>query len=302
VSGFAHDIAGGQGNLIVTAVQSPNFVAGSVGWQIRKDGSAEFNNGTFRGTVTASTFQGTNFTINSSGEFFYSGAPASGNLVASIATAAGTDSVGNAYLAGLVSYTNNGGTFQACALTSGGMQLFWSLSAGGPWNSGSSIGTNNIGQFIISGSGNPIRVASGSYLAATDPSNSNAVETWHDMRPLSNSFVGTIASRYPPQYRRSPDGAFVDILGFVQFPGSGGPNFNTVTFSTLPASYRPSANTGQKWPTVLETNVTPVGTPVVQIDTSGNLQFHNCPASGMASNVANISGRYPLDVSGVIQS
>ena len=39
---FQHDIAGGQGNLIVTAVKSPNFVHGVSGWQIAKDGSAEF--------------------------------------------------------------------------------------------------------------------------------------------------------------------------------------------------------------------------------------------------------------------
>lgn len=40
---FAHDIAGGQGNLIVTALKSPNFVHGSTGWAIGKDGSAEFH-------------------------------------------------------------------------------------------------------------------------------------------------------------------------------------------------------------------------------------------------------------------
>lgn len=68
MSGFQHDIAGGQGNLIATSVQSPNFVTGSAGWQIRKDGSAEFNNGTFRGVITAG------------GIFFYTGTPALGNL------------------------------------------------------------------------------------------------------------------------------------------------------------------------------------------------------------------------------
>jgi len=76
VSGFAHDIAGGQGNLVITSVQSPGYVAGSAGWQIRKDGSAEFNNLTIRGT-----FNGTNFILNSSGLFLYSGTPANGNLI-----------------------------------------------------------------------------------------------------------------------------------------------------------------------------------------------------------------------------
>lgn len=43
MTGFAHDIAGGSGKLVVTQVQSPNFVHGSTGWRIAKDGSAEFH-------------------------------------------------------------------------------------------------------------------------------------------------------------------------------------------------------------------------------------------------------------------
>lgn len=96
MTGFQHDIAGGQGNLIVTSVQSPNFVAGSAGWQVKKDGSAEFNNLVIRGT-----FDGADFEINSSGMFFYDGTPANGNLIIAIARAAGTDAFGNAYVRGI---------------------------------------------------------------------------------------------------------------------------------------------------------------------------------------------------------
>jgi hypothetical protein len=40
---FAHDLAGGNGNLIATSIQSPNFDAETgAGWQIAKDGSATF--------------------------------------------------------------------------------------------------------------------------------------------------------------------------------------------------------------------------------------------------------------------
>lgn len=99
MSGFAHDIAGGQGNLIITSVQSPNFVHGSAGWQVKKDGSAEFNNLTIRGT-----FNGNNFILNGSGLFIYSGTPAAGNLIESLAPAAGTDAFGNAYVQGLGVY------------------------------------------------------------------------------------------------------------------------------------------------------------------------------------------------------
>ena len=62
------------------AVQSPNYVPGTSGWTINQDGSAEFNNLTIRGT-----FLGADFIISSSGAFFYSGTPALGNLIFSIA-------------------------------------------------------------------------------------------------------------------------------------------------------------------------------------------------------------------------
>jgi len=66
MSGFAHDIAGGQGNLIATSLQSPNFVSGVSGWQVTKTGDAQFNSVTVRGE-----FQGTDFIIDSAGIFFY---------------------------------------------------------------------------------------------------------------------------------------------------------------------------------------------------------------------------------------
>lgn len=48
---FGNDIAGGQGALLRPAIKSPNYVAGSLGWSINRDGSAEFNNITARGTI-----------------------------------------------------------------------------------------------------------------------------------------------------------------------------------------------------------------------------------------------------------
>lgn len=93
---FAHDIAGGQGNLIVTSLQSPNFETGIEGWQVAKDGSAEFNNLVIRGT-----FNGTNFEISAAGIFFYSSTPANGNLLISIANVGGTDPFGNGYAKGI---------------------------------------------------------------------------------------------------------------------------------------------------------------------------------------------------------
>lgn len=48
------------------AIASPNYVAGSAGWTINQDGSAEFNNLAVRGS-----FNGTDYVVNLAGIFFY---------------------------------------------------------------------------------------------------------------------------------------------------------------------------------------------------------------------------------------
>lgn len=87
------------------AIQSPNFQTGVQGWTINIDGSAEFNNLTVRGT-----FLGTDYILNSSGAFFYSGTPAAGNLIISIAPAQGFDQFGNFYRSGITVGENTFGT------------------------------------------------------------------------------------------------------------------------------------------------------------------------------------------------
>jgi hypothetical protein len=102
---FSNPITGGQGALIRPAVKSPNYTAGASGWTINRDGSAEFNNLTIRGT-----FLGSDFIINSAGIFVYHGTPAANNLIAAVAAIAGTDTFGNQYLAGIASYDTSGDT------------------------------------------------------------------------------------------------------------------------------------------------------------------------------------------------
>ena len=121
------------------AIQSPNYAAGSSGWTINQDGSAEFNNLTIRGT-----FQGTDFVINANGAFFYSGTPAAGNLIASVATAAGTDAFGNNYVAGVGSY--------AAAFASqlgGGVVTFYHGSLAGGWTQGGFVETTSTGGLVL---------------------------------------------------------------------------------------------------------------------------------------------------------
>lgn len=95
MAGFQHDIAGGSGNLIITALQSPNFsLADKTGWAILKNGDAFFFNITAEGSVTSNTV-----IVNGGGDgvFVYDGTPALGTLVVAIASAAGTDPYGNRY-------------------------------------------------------------------------------------------------------------------------------------------------------------------------------------------------------------
>lgn len=122
-------------------------------------------------------------------------------------------------------------------------------------------------------------------------------ETWKDLRPLQNSFVGTIAGRYPPQFRKTADGT-IEVEGYVQLPAT----YNGVTFANVPAAYRPGSNSGWKGPCFCETNPTSnLGSPNVQVDTAGNLQLHNL-GTGLAGTIVSISMRYPLNNTGTINS
>lgn len=58
MSGFANQILGGASKLIRAAIQSPDFLTGVRGWSIFKNGSAEFNNSIFRGTITVTGANG----------------------------------------------------------------------------------------------------------------------------------------------------------------------------------------------------------------------------------------------------
>lgn len=51
-----------QSGSINGTIQSPGFVSGSSGWQIRPDGSAEFNNLVFRGNFIGATIAGSTIT------------------------------------------------------------------------------------------------------------------------------------------------------------------------------------------------------------------------------------------------
>jgi hypothetical protein len=122
---FSNPVVGGVGKLIRQFVQSPNFVSGSSGWTINKDGSAEFQNATIRGSVI----------IGGSGNavLFYSPSPGAGNLFLSIAPSNGTDAYGNTYTGGIEFHSAPAGTglhFDGINNPAQEMRLFMDSSGG----------------------------------------------------------------------------------------------------------------------------------------------------------------------------
>jgi hypothetical protein len=98
---FRNPILGAGGStLLRPAIQSPNYVPGLSGWTIQRTGSAEFNNITIRNGETVS-----------STALYYSGTPAAGNLVASIASTDGMDEYGNPYGEGTCVYNPGSAIF-----------------------------------------------------------------------------------------------------------------------------------------------------------------------------------------------
>lgn len=94
------------------------------------------------GVAGTGLFEAGNTIINASGTFTYSGTPAAGNLVESQAPANGTDSFGNAYLAGTTVYS--GGTF-AAQLNAAQVNWYSAPGAGGPWTIGAQITSTVVG-------------------------------------------------------------------------------------------------------------------------------------------------------------
>lgn len=80
------------------AIQSPNYVAGVSGWIIKQDGSVEFNNGTFRGTIIGGQL------------FIYTGVPMLGNPPILAVTSSAADPFGNP-VSPLLSAGNLAGAF-----------------------------------------------------------------------------------------------------------------------------------------------------------------------------------------------
>ena len=267
---FSNPVVGGSGTLIRQAIKSPDYSPGSAGWSINRDGTAEFNNLSIRGT-----FNGTDFVINSNGAFFYSGTPAAGNLIGSIAAAAGTDTHGNHYLAGITSqaaseFVNLGGGQLLTGPVLGGApdtadagSLVWTdtgtvqytslvstinrrdalatdavailMQSGRPSLGQGGSGQGNPGIIVIDEAASSAAFAqiSGSWVKCSQDGNSSFI--WHTPTAATNWSMTSL------QYRQDCEDNVVWI-GEVDFTGTSitGASAQTIC-SAVPTNYRPKA-------------------------------------------------------------
>lgn len=124
-------------------------------------------------------------------------------------------------------------------------------------------------------------------------------DAWHDLRPAASGWTGSISGEYPPQYRKSADGDWVELYGIVQM---GTPYTATNVFANpLPPSYRP--NHTVRMPIVIYGNGSSslTSTPFALVLTTGFIQLSQFP-TGLAGLYVFFNNRFPLDSAGLIQS
>lgn len=208
MSGFRNPLVGGGGALEYPSIQSPDFSqAGKTGWAILKDGTAYFFSVTAEGTITATQFDGTDFSITDIGALFYSATPAAGNLTESIAPAGGTDSYGNTYVAGLASYQPPIGQSAGwyAQLSSGGLTVADSGSAGYGYGTANYI------------NGDVVDTAAVFRLAATDSASSE--NTLVDVAAPGGTYPGLVI--YGENGAGDVLSAGIVVSGFITYMTTG---------------------------------------------------------------------------------
>jgi hypothetical protein len=148
---FRNSILGGNGTLVRPQMRSPNYVPGVSGWIIRRDGSVEFNNGTFRGVIT------------NAGIFVYLGAPAFGTLKVVLSPTPGTDAFGNIYGPGL-SFPADDGTNKFSTISQAdiaGVQTFEIEGPGVAPGTLTTISMLDTGRVVITTQENMVIAATG---------------------------------------------------------------------------------------------------------------------------------------------
>lgn len=368
---FPQDVVAGT-QLVIPSIHSPNYVTNVSGWTINLDGSAEFNNLTIRGTfsgtnfivnssgaffyspseafgnlivsiasaagtdsfgnaypqginvttgtisgttisggtisgttISGTTFNGSNFVFNASGAFFYSGTPASGNLISSITNASGTDSHGNTYLEGVTSYFFTGSDYTAANMDGGIIQWFRSPSAGGTYTLYSNIGFswNSInGGSLLLQAGNQVQIGQAGNLVWNEINQqlqvpagdlvatvSSTPETWHNMPGMSSGWsVGTGFAKY----RLTAEG-FLAFSFNINSPSTKTDGTTIWATGSLPAAYRPQT-ASLRWPVSTSAAANSANnTPMIIFQTDGSITITGVNSTGALTTV-HAHGVLPL--------
>lgn len=218
-----------------------------------------------------SSFTGTDYIINSSGVFFYSGTPALGNLIISNAPSSGTDGFGNAYLSGVVNYTP-GTTYFAEQLFQASVLFYSATSGAGPWTQvGSILCPGGAAGMQFQSSPGGFTFGGGSLISVAGTATSPTLittDTWHNITLINGwaNNAGFVASRYKMMENHS-----VRVQGVINANAA-----TSGTFGILPAgppSYRPTNPSGA--PVGANAGTTAGTVPQLRWDTAGNLSINS---------------------------
>lgn len=272
---FSNPITGAQGTLVRPAIKSPDYVPGVSGWAIKRDGTVEFTNGTFRGTITASSFvtgtTGRRIEINvanSQSMIFYD---ASNKALLSIGD-----------LAGAITSFPSGATNNAVQLVGAQLQFLWS-GGGGIYTPMAFIENNATAVFLNTQlAGGVAFDAANAALSAVTPG-SSTLEAWQV--PAYSSANWLDSTTFNGSTNWGPLRLRKDAEDNLHFSGcfKSGAVAPSLTVLTLPVGYRPQRQEPiwvQRWNSVAATMTAGYG----QITPAGN--FNLLTATGL-SVVAN---------------
>jgi len=206
----------------------------------------------------------------------YNGTPANGNLIASIAGAAGTDQFGNAYKAGITEY---GAASSFVQLVNGALVL--SDVGGQTWLINSS--QSGLPRIELD-SDQSVFVNSSGFVVAAAPGTPSTPEIWHTMSGFSNSWA---ASGNTPRYRLLPDGN-VQLDGAMDATSA-----TAAAFFTMPAGYAPASPT-KLWAGGANGGVIAGQAPFIQAASTGVLSIGGVTLPTVGAHVT-ISGIYTLN-------
>ena len=219
----------------------------------------------------------------------YSGLPAAGNLICSVASADGTDPQNNAFLAGTTTYGPGGIGFTATQLENGIINFWQALTEAGPWTPTGTIACNgsiflNCNQFVIP------EVP----IVPLDPRNPATEETWHYVGAAGEPAFGAAwanagGSFAPLAFRRLASPANeVEIKGTIATTAAA-PNNNIFTLPAVGYVPANSQRFGQS------TAAVPAAACNIQVASgTGIVQVSNAPG-GVATTIG-VDIRVSLDL------